>query len=235
MGRPFRQQIDAGILDRAAALFARRGFAKTSVQDVADAVGLSKAGLLHHLPSKEALHAAVLAHADALGVRVLDAVRDLPLGPDRDRRAVEVMVDVALAHPGLVALLLAPVTQGGADAVHDSDVGATAAALQAFGLEVGAPISERAVRVADALAVIAVLSITAHFDDGDSTAWRAYIVTTCTDALGHRSSGARSPVPDQVEACSRMAALLSRLCALAHRHRLTVASGRRRRWWSPPR
>ncbi len=201
MTRPFRQQIDDGILDRAAALFARRGFAKTSVQDVADAVGLSKAGLLHHFPSKDALYAAVVGQADALGVRVLEAVRDLPLGPARDRRAVEVMVDVALAHPGLVALLLAPLTQGGADAVHDSDVRATAAAaLEAFGLDVGAPVSERTVRVAGALAAVAVLSIAAHFDSAETTAWRTHIVATCTDALGFRPPGALAPAPDQVEA-----------------------------------
>jgi hypothetical protein len=129
---------------------------------------------------------------------VLDGVRDLPLGPARDRRAVEVMVDVALAHPGLVALLLAPLTQGGAHAVHDSDVGATAAAaFEAFGLEVGAPVSERTVRVAGALAAVAVLSIAAHFDPDDTPAWRTHIVATCTDALG---SPALAPVPDQVEA-----------------------------------
>jgi AcrR family transcriptional regulator len=197
---PFRRQIDDGILDVAAGLFARRGFAKTSVQDVADAVGLSKAGLLHHFPTKEALHAAVLGQAEALGGRVLDSVGDLPLGPARDRRAVEVMVDIALAHPGLVALLIAPVTQGGADAVHDSDAGpAAAAALEAFGVEVGAPVSERSVRVAGALAATAVLSIAAHFDD-DTTAWRPHIVATCLDALGARGPGVHSPVSDQVEA-----------------------------------
>ena len=200
MGRPFRQQIDEGILDRAAALFARRGFAKTSVQDVADSVGLSKAGLLHHFPSKEALHAAVLGQAAVLGARVLDQVRDLPLGPARDRRAVEVMVDVALAHPGLVALLLAPLTEGGANAVHDSDVGAAAAAaLQAFGLDVGAPVSERSVRVAGALAAVAVLSIAASFDD-DTTAWRPHIVATCIDALGSSGPGTPPSVPSQEEA-----------------------------------
>src|SRR5215212_7175178 len=200
MVRAFRQQADEQILDRAAGLFARRGFAKTSVQDVADAVGLSKAGLLHHFPSKETLHAAVLGQAEALGGRVLDQVRDLPLGPARDRRAVEVMVDVALAHPGLVALLLAPVTQGGADAVSGSEVGAAAAAaLQAFGLDVGAPVSERAVRVAGALAALAVLSIAAHYDD-QTTAWRQLTAATCTDALGHHGAGARSSVPHQEEA-----------------------------------
>ncbi len=127
-------------------------------------------------------------------------MRDLPLGPARDRRAVEVMVDVALAHPGLVALLLAPVTQGGADAIHDSDVApAAAAALQAFGLEVGAPVSERAVRVAGALAAVAVLSIAAHFDD-ETTAWRPHIVATCIDALGSRRPDAPPSVPHQEEA-----------------------------------
>src|SRR4028118_847198 len=50
VARPFRQQVDEGILDRAAALFARRGFAKTSVPDTADAVGPSKAGPAHHPP-----------------------------------------------------------------------------------------------------------------------------------------------------------------------------------------
>jgi AcrR family transcriptional regulator len=192
--------MDDGILDRAAELFARRGFAKTSVQDVADAVGLSKAGLLHHFPSKEALHAAVLARANALGVRVLEQVDDLPPGPSRDRRAVEVMVDVALAHPGLIALLLAPVTQGGLDVVHDTDVGtAAAAALQAFGVEAGGPVSERTVRVAGALSAIAVLSIAAHVHD-EATAWRPHIVATCVDALGSSGAGTGSSVPDQVEA-----------------------------------
>jgi AcrR family transcriptional regulator len=200
VARPFRQQIDEGILDRAAALFARRGFAKTSLQDVADAVGLSKAGLLHHFPSKEALHAAVLHQAGSLGGRVLDQVRDLPLGAARDRRAVEVTVDIALAHPGLVALLLGPLTQGGAEAISDSEVGpAAAAALQAFGLEVGAPVSERAVRVTGALAAVAVLSIAASFDD-ETTAWRPHIVATCIDALGSSGSRAPSSVPHQGEA-----------------------------------
>src|SRR3712207_8122613 len=107
MARPFRQQVDEGILDRAAALFARRGFAKTSVQDIADAVGLSKTGLLHHYPSKDALHEAVLAQAGTLGRRGLDQGGGLPPGPARDPHVLEVLGDVALAPPRLVAPLLA--------------------------------------------------------------------------------------------------------------------------------
>jgi len=195
--RSFRQQIDEGILDRAAALFARRGFTKTSLQDVADAVGLSKPGLLHHFPSKEALHDAVRAQAAALGQRVLDQVGDLPLGPDRDRHSIEVLVDVAIAHPGLVALLLSPVLEGSA-VVCAPEVDAAGAALQAFGVDPEAPASERTVRVVGALAALAVLTLAAHHSD-QTTAWRPYVVATCFDALGHRRPGASAPDPHQVE------------------------------------
>ena len=195
MARPFRQQADEGILDRAAALFARRGFAKTSVQDIADAVGLSKAGLLHHFPSKDALHEAVLAQAETLGRRVLDQLGDLPPGPARDRQALEVLVDVALAHPGLVALVLAPVTDLGAEpepAVADL-------VLQAFGVDPGTTEPPRSVRVIGALAALAVLTLAAHAQD-QTTAWRRHIVATCFDALGHHAAGATRSDPDQVEA-----------------------------------
>jgi len=201
--RSFRQQADEQILDRAAALFARQGFAKTSVQDVADAVGLSKAGLLHHFPTKDALHAAVLAQSTHLGDQVVEQVAHLPAGPDRDRRAVEAMVDVALAHPGMVALLLSPVTQGGYEVAAGTD-GVGAGALRAFGIDVTAaePAAgdpERVVRVVGALAALAVLSLAAN-QHAQHTAWRPFVVATCFDALGHRRPGASPSVPYQVEA-----------------------------------
>ena len=194
--RPFRQQVDEGILDRAAALFARRGFSKTSVQDVADAVGLSKAGLLHHFPSKDALHEAVLAQAGTQARRVLDQVGDLPPGPARDRHALEVLVDVALAHPGLVALMLAPVTDlGGAE----PERAITDPVLQVFGVDPDTTEPPRSVRVVGALAALAVLTLAAHREDR-TTVWRPHIVATCFDALGHRGPGAAPTRPDQVEA-----------------------------------
>ena len=186
--------MDEGILDRAAALFARRGYAKTSVQDVADAVGLSKTGLLHHFPSKDVLHEAVLGQAATLGRRVLDELGDLPPGPGRDLRALEVLVDVALAHPGLVVLLLAPVTDLGAEPEH----AVTDLVLQAFGVHPETP-EPRSVRVVGALAALAVLTLAAHAQDR-TTAWQPHIVATCFDALGHRRPGVAPPEPDQVEA-----------------------------------
>ncbi len=197
MLRPFRRQVDEGILDRAAGLFAQRGFAKTSVQDVAAAVGLSKAGLLHHFASKDALYEAVLAHAQEVGRRVVDQVAHLPLGAERDRRAVEVLVDVALAHPGIVALMLAPASQSGGDA--EEPPAAHAEALSAFGVTPDTEDQERVVRVIGALAALAVLTLAAHQQD-QITAWRRHIVATCLDALGSREPAASRTAPDQNEA-----------------------------------
>ena len=70
-----------------------------------------------------------------------------------------------------------------------------AAALQAFGVDPGAPVSERTIRVSGALAALAVLTLAAH-REGDATAWRPQIVATCFDALGHRRPAHRlSPSP----------------------------------------
>jgi AcrR family transcriptional regulator len=199
VARPFRDRIDAGILDKAAALFARRGFSKTSIQDVADAVGLSKAGLLHHFLSKDALYAAVLDRAGAVGAQLLDAVSDLPPGRARDRVVLEAMVDIALAHPGLVSLLLTPVLAGDGDERSAETEATGAQALQAFGVDPAAPVSERSIRVTGALGALAVLALAANHHN-QSTAWRQDIVATCFDALGHRRPGATSSSSDQVEA-----------------------------------
>lgn len=183
---PLRQQLgerlDAGILDHAAALFARRGVVKTSVQDVADAVGLSKAGLLHHFPSKDRLHHAVLEHARDLGRTVAATAADEPAGPERDRRVLGLVLDVALAHPGMVALLLSPESRTPACSSPGA-VEAGDALLAAFGVD-PSEVTERSIRVGGALSALAVLTVAAH-EHGEAELWRPHIVATCVDALGH--------------------------------------------------
>lgn len=48
------------ILDQAARLFVARGYAGISMREIAEAVGLSKAGLYYHFADKEALFLAIL-------------------------------------------------------------------------------------------------------------------------------------------------------------------------------
>ncbi|WP_136314368.1 TetR/AcrR family transcriptional regulator [Actinomyces procaprae] len=52
------------ILNEAVALFGAHGYAGTSLADIASAAEISKAGLLHHFASKEALFAQVLERRD---------------------------------------------------------------------------------------------------------------------------------------------------------------------------
>jgi len=191
--RTLRQHVDDDILDRAAALFARRGFAKTSVQDIADAVGLSKAGLLHHFPSKDALHSAVTAQADDLAEQVLTAAGRVPAGPERDRATVEVLVDIASAHPGLVTMLLSPAAE---EPVPQCGTTAAEAAVRAFGLVPGEMPEDptRVVRVLGALGALAVLTLAAA-EHGATTTWRPLVVATCLDALGHGRPDAQPTRP----------------------------------------
>lgn len=60
-GRARRQEI----LQTAFQAFAEQGFRATSMREIADMVGLSQAGLLHHFASKEELLAEVLRLRDA--------------------------------------------------------------------------------------------------------------------------------------------------------------------------
>lgn len=57
VGRP---DLRRAILDEATALFAERGYAGVTLQDIAKAAGTYKANVLYHFPNKEALHDAVL-------------------------------------------------------------------------------------------------------------------------------------------------------------------------------
>lgn len=76
----------ARILRDATALFARDGYAETSLREIAERVGVSKSALLHHYSSKDALLRAVLIERDraissappATSDRAADFVRSLP-------------------------------------------------------------------------------------------------------------------------------------------------------------
>jgi len=65
------------ILTRALEVIAREGFRGASVKELADAVGLSQAGLLHYFDSKEELFTEILRKRDELDVAAL-GLGDVP-------------------------------------------------------------------------------------------------------------------------------------------------------------
>ncbi|UOQ90766.1 TetR/AcrR family transcriptional regulator [Agromyces endophyticus] len=70
------------ILTAALEVIARNGYGRASVRELADAVGLSQAGLLHYFSSKEELFAEVLRKRDEVDREVLEA--DHADDPDAD-------------------------------------------------------------------------------------------------------------------------------------------------------
>ncbi|WP_169741693.1 TetR/AcrR family transcriptional regulator [Ferrimicrobium acidiphilum] len=84
-----RQEIASLAVSR----FALRGFDGTSMNDLARHVGLSKAGIYHYFPSKEAiLFEALLGYSERLLVTVLDAVDGGGEPSERLGRVVEAIL-----------------------------------------------------------------------------------------------------------------------------------------------
>jgi len=74
------------ILESAARLIYQKGYEGTSMQDIAEACGMTKAGLYHHITTKEALLLAIMHYGmDLFEEVVLDRVKDIADPLDRLR------------------------------------------------------------------------------------------------------------------------------------------------------
>lgn len=90
------------ILDAALNLFAEQGYDRTSVREIARAVDLSQAGLLHYFTNKEELFAEVLRRRDERNERLYDANRGNPVTAD----GLVAIVRHNAEEPGLVRLFV---------------------------------------------------------------------------------------------------------------------------------
>lgn len=173
----------SAIIDGAATVFARHGYDRASVQAVADATGYSKAGLLHHVSSKKDLYQSVLAECQAQMERARDRVADLPVGPARDRRAIEIYTELAFSLPGHVSLLLSTIAPMG-DKVREEVDAISPLLFEAFDGP-GDVTERRTIRVTGALVAVGALTLAARETD-DPASWRDEIVEAGYDTLGHR-------------------------------------------------
>jgi AcrR family transcriptional regulator len=102
----------AEILARATEAFVSHGYAGTSMADLARAIGIQKASLYHHFPSKEALFIACVTEGYEGAVRRLEAIRsdNAMADPERIRAAMEEIYRINLTTPvGRMAPLIAEI------------------------------------------------------------------------------------------------------------------------------
>lgn len=88
------------ILDAATEIFGSKGFTGGTLQEIADQVGMTHAGILHHFGSKDALLLEVLKHRDETDVADL-AEQHIPDGTDLFRHLVRTAFANA-ERPGIV-------------------------------------------------------------------------------------------------------------------------------------
>ena len=95
------------IVDVATRLFAERGYEGTSMNDVAERVGMRKASLFYHFATKDALYEAVLDRLVASLQVALEAIY-VSSGTFEDRldAVTETLVTVLASHPYAARLLL---------------------------------------------------------------------------------------------------------------------------------
>lgn len=95
------------ILDAAEALFARRGYARVGLREVAEQVGLGKSSLFHHFRNKPELYAAVAARILRRMEQSLQASIAAG-GPPLQRldRLLDGLIDLLATHPSYSRVLL---------------------------------------------------------------------------------------------------------------------------------
>jgi AcrR family transcriptional regulator len=99
------------ILTVAATLFSDKGFNATSIRDISEALGVTKAALYYHFTSKEEILRGIVEQP-ILAIRgVLEVPRDLTTPPARHQLVVDVIASMAECTPESVSVFKDPQIQ----------------------------------------------------------------------------------------------------------------------------
>ena len=171
----------AEILRTAMALFTTQGYDATSLRQIADRLGFTKAALYYHFPAKEHLAIELTRPwLDALSNLIALNQPDSEVDePERRRRLIEDYVDVVLAHHAVLRFL----TQDAAAQKHP-DVGKRGLALVlAFQDALLGPEAGDAERIRVSCAVGAIHA-TVLLDDSALAIARPIVVSVALGVLG---------------------------------------------------
>jgi AcrR family transcriptional regulator len=109
--RPSRRHL---IIDAAIRVFARKGFAEGSIQEIADEAGMVATAVYYHFAGKEELFEAALAHVIDANSQVIRAARpdEAPASPDIFKDVVTASWGWAEQNPDMARLLFMNATGG---------------------------------------------------------------------------------------------------------------------------
>ncbi len=100
------EQRRVQLVEVATTIFAERGFDATSMDDIAEAAGVTKPVVYQHFPSKRALYRELLAEIDrSLTHRLVAATDSAATGRDRVREGFAVYFRYVADHPDAARLL----------------------------------------------------------------------------------------------------------------------------------
>ncbi len=177
-------EIDRAIIDVAAGIFATYGFAHTSVQQIADAVGYSKPGLLHRFGSKDAIYRAVLAEVSQTVQEIIGHALAHSSEPDQVHQVLEVITHKALDRPGMVQVMLKAFEPGTDEPGLESIQAAAYRLVDA--LDHPLSTSAERLRVVLSLKLIVTAAITQHSRvDADLHVEREQLVPMLVSLAGH--------------------------------------------------
>lgn len=93
-GRDTKAEIHRAAIE----LFSTRGYEKTSLREIAEQVGITKASLYYHYSSKQDLLQAVVGNFFAEARAVMDSVKGVPWSPERECELLGGYLDVVIRH-----------------------------------------------------------------------------------------------------------------------------------------
>jgi len=176
----------ARILDAALELFSAHGFDGTTLQQIADRLGFTKAALYYHFRSKDDLLRALIAPAIADLDALLDADEQEADTPARRRHFVEDYIDVMLRQRRLIAYMASDL----AIVAHPAISGGNAARRDRLQTRLAGDGLEFSEQVRVTMATRAIGGVIAQFPDADLTELRAVLIEATRALLRVRKTRA---------------------------------------------